>query len=296
MIGNNLKKRVEELERHGAFIAFANGTQTYNPTSTRELSQLMSDQNMQNLNKMLTSRDAQDKYRQQQRKQSPTAAYVTPPSELEPGSSTSESLRSPSVSSLSDHRSFISPGDHQFMNYQPQQSPMSQQADPMNSAWQQQDQGHDMTSLLNQDGSMPQIHDFGNSNMFGEEVVTTSSHSGSENGDLHFTPESYQNSNLPSPSVSPRRIPRNSTVLTKSQGSRQGSIDESDIRGRTPLHLAAMRGYLQIVLLLIAKGIDVDAKDNQGWTALHLAVERGHQPIVQALLDAGANPHGKVER
>lgn len=64
--------------------------------------------------------------------------------------------------------------------------------------------------------------------------------------------------------------------------------------GRTTLHLAAMKGYLPIVQMLLERGIDINARDNNGWTALHLAAERGQQQVVKLLLDRGADLYARI--
>ncbi|WCR53196.1 MAG: Actin-binding protein [Wolbachia endosymbiont of Ctenocephalides orientis wCori] len=49
-----------------------------------------------------------------------------------------------------------------------------------------------------------------------------------------------------------------------------------DKYGRTPLHLAALRGHLDVVKSLIEKGADAKAEDKHGHTPIHLAAENGH--------------------
>ena len=56
----------------------------------------------------------------------------------------------------------------------------------------------------------------------------------------------------------------------------------------TPLHEAAMGGYLVVAKLLVNAGADVGACDMNGETPLHLAVKEGYQAIVQLLLARGA--------
>ena len=58
----------------------------------------------------------------------------------------------------------------------------------------------------------------------------------------------------------------------------------------TALMLAAKRGHLEIVKLLISKGVVLDAMDSQRWTALCFAVDANHGHVVRALLEAGADP------
>jgi hypothetical protein len=64
-------------------------------------------------------------------------------------------------------------------------------------------------------------------------------------------------------------------------------VNERTQDGQTPLHLAAGKGHIDVVKLLLAKGAMADVKTNQGQTPLHLAAEGGHKEIVELLLAAG---------
>nr|CAB3221808.1 ankyrin giant isoform [Phallusia mammillata] len=55
--------------------------------------------------------------------------------------------------------------------------------------------------------------------------------------------------------------------------------------GRTPLHIASHRGFLDIVRVLLQYGCDPDLQDDNGDTPLHRAVNGGHVNVVQRLLD-----------
>jgi ankyrin repeat protein len=70
----------------------------------------------------------------------------------------------------------------------------------------------------------------------------------------------------------------------------KGADVNKNFSGITPLHVAAARGLLDIMYLLVDQGAEVNAKDNRGNTPLHYAVFAGHQPQVAWLLDHGANP------
>lgn len=66
-----------------------------------------------------------------------------------------------------------------------------------------------------------------------------------------------------------------------------------DYEGETALHLSTHRGdsqaFLDILQLLVARGVDVNAQDGMGNTVLHLAIARlASAEPVQALLDSGA--------
>lgn len=61
-------------------------------------------------------------------------------------------------------------------------------------------------------------------------------------------------------------------------------VDNQSAEGNTPLRLAAARGHLSFVMLLLSYGADVNRANEYGWTALHFAVKEGHLSIVHALL------------
>jgi ankyrin repeat protein len=58
----------------------------------------------------------------------------------------------------------------------------------------------------------------------------------------------------------------------------------ADFDGQTPLHWAAMFGYLEIVKLLLEHATDKNRADMDGKTPLHLAVEEGNLETVKLLL------------
>ena len=61
--------------------------------------------------------------------------------------------------------------------------------------------------------------------------------------------------------------------------------------GRTALHLAAVKGDLDLVEKLLGNhNTDLlHAKDENGWQALHEAVREGHYEVVKYLVDMGAD-------
>ncbi|XP_005994993.1 ankyrin repeat and SOCS box protein 12a [Latimeria chalumnae] len=62
----------------------------------------------------------------------------------------------------------------------------------------------------------------------------------------------------------------------------------------TPLRLAATKGHLRCLEILLTHGAEVDSLDVKAQTPLFTAVSGGHLDCVQALLAAGANPNGSI--
>eukprot|EP01117_Protostelium_nocturnum_P009177 TRINITY_DN3285_c0_g1_i1.p1 TRINITY_DN3285_c0_g1~~TRINITY_DN3285_c0_g1_i1.p1 ORF type:complete len:775 (+),score=256.10 TRINITY_DN3285_c0_g1_i1:283-2607(+) len=61
---------------------------------------------------------------------------------------------------------------------------------------------------------------------------------------------------------------------------------------RAAIHLAAMSGCLEILLLLLAEGSNPNQSDKYGWTPLHFAASAGNENIILHLLQ---NPDVKVD-
>lgn len=59
----------------------------------------------------------------------------------------------------------------------------------------------------------------------------------------------------------------------------------------TPLMMAAMNGYHEVVEVLLRGGAEIDARNKSGFTALMLAAQKGHAHVVRQLLQAGADAH-----
>ena len=64
-----------------------------------------------------------------------------------------------------------------------------------------------------------------------------------------------------------------------------------DSNQNTPLHLAATRGRLDLVRMLLKRGAEVQARGIRGYTPLFSAVEGGNPDVVRLLLDHGADVH-----
>ena len=53
--------------------------------------------------------------------------------------------------------------------------------------------------------------------------------------------------------------------------------------------VAAKKGNLELVKLLINAGASVNLSDNDGWTPLIAAAHKGHKEVCKALLENGAS-------
>ncbi|EPE07265.1 ankyrin repeat protein [Ophiostoma piceae UAMH 11346] len=71
---------------------------------------------------------------------------------------------------------------------------------------------------------------------------------------------------------------------------RPEDLNVADFAGNTPLQIAALNGYGNIVKLLIDAGCNLDCVNYDKDTPLLDAVDNGHLEVVQLLLDAGVNP------
>lgn len=69
--------------------------------------------------------------------------------------------------------------------------------------------------------------------------------------------------------------------------------NSSDQHLRSPLHLAASRGYQSIIKVLLGHGADPNSKDSIGNTPLHLAACSNYDEVVSELISAGADVFAK---
>ena len=67
-------------------------------------------------------------------------------------------------------------------------------------------------------------------------------------------------------------------------------VDSEEERGKTPFHLASIKGDLPLLKLLLPEGDAINWK-GAGATALYHAARGGHADCVKYLLDAGADPN-----
>lgn len=69
----------------------------------------------------------------------------------------------------------------------------------------------------------------------------------------------------------------------------RGAVDDS------PLHIAARKGELQDVEVLVAHGGNINSIGDLGNSPLHQAALSGHEAMVRLLLNLGADPSIKNE-
>jgi hypothetical protein len=69
----------------------------------------------------------------------------------------------------------------------------------------------------------------------------------------------------------------------------------STVKDRTPLHNAAMAGQVEVGRHLLDHGADVNAREDGDWTPLHLAVFNGEFEFMRLLLNRGANIRARTE-
>lgn len=67
-----------------------------------------------------------------------------------------------------------------------------------------------------------------------------------------------------------------------------------DYDHRTPLHIAASEGNVEIVRFLMQNGAGIHVKDRNGHTPLMCAIENGHEKVIEALVKCGAHLQVKL--
>ena len=69
----------------------------------------------------------------------------------------------------------------------------------------------------------------------------------------------------------------------------RANVDSQDLMGVTPLHDAAYQGYTEIITLFIGAGANVNIRNLWGETPLHFAVLAHRMESIKYLLDRGAD-------
>jgi ankyrin repeat protein len=85
---------------------------------------------------------------------------------------------------------------------------------------------------------------------------------------------------------------RQQLALLKKKSQRDAmmqNVNKRNASGETHLHVAAIKGDLDLVQDLIQHNAEVNTKDHAGWTPLHEACNHGFLEIARILLDNGAN-------
>lgn len=67
------------------------------------------------------------------------------------------------------------------------------------------------------------------------------------------------------------------------------TINTKSLFGDYPINIAATRGEIEEISLLLNSGADIDSRGEHGYTPLHNAVEQGHLGAVIFLVERGAN-------
>ena len=75
--------------------------------------------------------------------------------------------------------------------------------------------------------------------------------------------------------------------------SKAADIDEETEDSMTPLHLAALNGHTDVASFLLSKNALLIPEDKEENTPLHAAARQGHSQLVEMLLSQGANPWQK---
>ncbi|XP_049623634.1 ankycorbin isoform X2 [Suncus etruscus] len=69
-------------------------------------------------------------------------------------------------------------------------------------------------------------------------------------------------------------------------GKKGASATKHDSEGKTAFHLAATKGHVECLRVMIAHGVDVTAQDTAGHSALHLAAKNSHHECIKKLLQS----------
>ncbi|KAF9366255.1 hypothetical protein BGX34_004706 [Mortierella sp. NVP85] len=86
---------------------------------------------------------------------------------------------------------------------------------------------------------------------------------------------------------------QNDVMLTLSLLKSGCPVSQRDLHGCTPLHLAARRGHMEMVMVLVQLGGDVNSRGERQWTPLHESISQNHSQISSLLVACGADLNAK---
>ncbi|XP_058536030.1 ankycorbin isoform X4 [Ochotona princeps] len=69
-------------------------------------------------------------------------------------------------------------------------------------------------------------------------------------------------------------------------GKKGASATKHDSEGKTAFHLAAAKGHVECLRVMVTHGVDVTAQDTTGRSALHLAAKNSHHECIKKLLQS----------
>nr|XP_020026070.1 ankycorbin isoform X1 [Castor canadensis] len=69
-------------------------------------------------------------------------------------------------------------------------------------------------------------------------------------------------------------------------GKKGANATKHDSEGKTAFHLAAAKGHVECLRVMVTHGVDVTAQDTTGHSALHLAAKNGHLECIKKLLQS----------
>uniref|UniRef100_I0FGV0 Ankycorbin isoform b n=1 Tax=Macaca mulatta TaxID=9544 RepID=I0FGV0_MACMU len=69
-------------------------------------------------------------------------------------------------------------------------------------------------------------------------------------------------------------------------GKKGASATKHDSEGKTAFHLAAAKGHVECLRVMVTHGVDVTAQDTTGHSALHLAAKNSHHECIRKLLQS----------
>lgn len=75
-------------------------------------------------------------------------------------------------------------------------------------------------------------------------------------------------------------------------GKKGASATKQDSEGKTAFHLAATKGHVECLRVMVTHGVDVTAQDTTGHSALHLAAKNNHHECVRKLLQSKCPAEG----